>query len=301
MSRQGNEFQTVMKVLYEHMADAGAAVTESVELLEPTSGARREIDILIERIENGFPIRIAVECRDRATKDDVTWVDQVIGKYCDLKINKVILVSSSGFTESARLKATAHNIEVCTVEVLLAKDWPKEFTLLGAAQLYRVDELLKVVLNTDPEIDQTRLLGNLEVLVDGQPPTTLNRLLASCFHVNVRPRVADHLREHFCDIFSVLADLSRNVVFDAPVNFGGNAQISVEGQAYALNSGVFCVRSSFSYTKVEQRHLRHGDFLISTTKLKDDFGGRRLNIIQETKKNPATDYGCLGLSAAAQL
>jgi hypothetical protein len=38
---------------------------------------------------------MAVECRDYTRQQNIQWVDQLIGKYKDLKVNKIIAVSSS--------------------------------------------------------------------------------------------------------------------------------------------------------------------------------------------------------------
>lgn len=289
MSRQSNEFQAVMKVLYEHISGSDAVVTESAELLEPTSGALREIDVLIERVTGDMAVRVAVECRDRAAKDDVMWVDQVIGKFADLPVNKVILISSSGFTESAARKAAAHSIEVCTVEALSEKDWPKEFTLLGVARLNRADELVAVTLNMDPPADDAELTDRQEVQFDNQPTTTLAGFLGGCFRVSVQPRINDHLAARFLEMFTVLADLNKTVIVDAPTDFGGNPVIFINGEPHRIRSAVLHVRCRFSYDKAPLRHLRHGDYLVSTTKLASDSDGRRINIIQSA--GPKRDTG----------
>ena len=52
----------------------------------------REIDVLIEKEINGKTAKIAVECRDRACKDDIEWVDSLVGKYMHLDVHKVIAV-----------------------------------------------------------------------------------------------------------------------------------------------------------------------------------------------------------------
>jgi hypothetical protein len=62
---------------------------------------RRQIDVLIER--DG--LRTLVECRHRSSPQDVTWIEELVGRKLSLRANSVIAVSSSGFTEGAWRKA----------------------------------------------------------------------------------------------------------------------------------------------------------------------------------------------------
>ena len=101
MPKRSNPFQRVIEALYAAIRPAGGKVTESAELLEPTSGARREVDILAETSAYGARICIAIEVRGRSKKDEIQWIDALVGKYRDLPVNKVIAVSASGFSQAA--------------------------------------------------------------------------------------------------------------------------------------------------------------------------------------------------------
>lgn len=96
------------------MKPLGGSVAESVELFERQSGVKREVDILAEVPAYGSHVRIAVEVRSRSRTDDVRWIDELEGKYRDLDVDKVVAVSASGFSEAARKKALAVNIQILT-------------------------------------------------------------------------------------------------------------------------------------------------------------------------------------------
>ena len=124
MPARTNEFQQIVKYIYDQISP-GATVTESGFLRE-RDGTRREVDILIEWKFAGIDLQIAVECRDYTREQNIQWVDDLIGKYQDLNINKVVAISSSRFRPSAKRKAQGHGIELITVNEALTKTWRAE-------------------------------------------------------------------------------------------------------------------------------------------------------------------------------
>lgn len=67
---------------------------------------QRQIDVSIRR-DDAFTL---VECRVHAQPQDVTWIEELIGRRSSLKADAVIAVSASGFTRGAVLKGNAHGI-----------------------------------------------------------------------------------------------------------------------------------------------------------------------------------------------
>lgn len=74
----------------------------------------RQIDIRIDR--DGETVH--VECRIHNTPQDVKWIEELIGRRASLRIDIMIAVSSSGFTEGAIKKAAAFNIHLRTLSKL---------------------------------------------------------------------------------------------------------------------------------------------------------------------------------------
>jgi hypothetical protein len=144
-----NEFQQIVKYIYDQISP-GATVTES-GFLKERDGTLREVDVLIEWKFAGVDLQMAVECREYSREQNIQWVDDLIGKYTDLTVNKVVAISSSKFRPSAKRKAWAHGIDVITVNEALTKDWRAEierwrfmkhsFTLMRIATLRASGEI----------------------------------------------------------------------------------------------------------------------------------------------------------------
>jgi len=128
MPKRSNDFQQLIKRIYEQLFSTGATITESAMLTELNGGEKREVDILIEVPMPGTdsPTRIAIECRDHGRTSDKTWIDQLVGKYEELPVNRIIAVSRNTFTGGAARKAQRCNIETLTLAEALATDWPND-------------------------------------------------------------------------------------------------------------------------------------------------------------------------------
>jgi hypothetical protein len=115
MPKRTNEFQQIVAYIYSQIVPAGGCVTESAFLQEDGTGDPREIDVLIEHNVAGHAIKIAVECRDHGRDQNVQWIDSLIGKYSRLRVNQIVAVSSSPFSDAGKKKAAEHNIDAITV------------------------------------------------------------------------------------------------------------------------------------------------------------------------------------------
>ena len=107
MPKRTNEFQKLVKLVQHSLAGDNVKITESA--MESVEGLGfREIDILIEGEIGVHQIKIAVEAKDHSRKIDVTSIASIIAKYSGVKsipVNKVVVVSSRGFTNGAAQKA----------------------------------------------------------------------------------------------------------------------------------------------------------------------------------------------------
>jgi len=151
MPQRSNDFQQLVRSIYEQITPAGASVTESAMLRERGSSVEREVDVLIETRVGDTDVRLAVECRDRSRRDDIEWIDQLIGKYRDLPVDKVIAVSAAGVTKAADEKAAANRIEIRTLREALDADWPKELRRSSFANLNINVRPIRYFVVTDPE------------------------------------------------------------------------------------------------------------------------------------------------------
>lgn len=137
MPKRSNEFQRLIHFLEERLAPIGWIVEESVEMTDPVVGCKREIDILLSGQVGHHQMEVAVECRDHQRTEDITWMDQLIGKYQHLPVNRVVAVASSGFSANAKEAAARANIETMTVTEIEEVDWEKEVSLFSTAIIER--------------------------------------------------------------------------------------------------------------------------------------------------------------------
>jgi hypothetical protein len=101
MPQRTNDFQELITVLTQIAGKD--AVTPSALLPDlAIPGATREVDICIRSKVLGHEVLIGVECRmSGSRKQTVEWVEAMHGKHSHLPTNKVVLVSSTGFTKNA--------------------------------------------------------------------------------------------------------------------------------------------------------------------------------------------------------
>lgn len=113
MPARSNAYQKVLYYVQRNLAP-DARVTESAMVADSRTGELREVDVLIEGTMAGHRVAIGMEVRDRALRATIQWIDEMRGKFDDLPIDKVVLISRSGFTKGAHDKARALGIETLT-------------------------------------------------------------------------------------------------------------------------------------------------------------------------------------------
>ena len=125
MPPRSNAFQDLVTLIQRAMAGTGVSVESSAMIPELGTGKPREVDVLVKGTLSGFPVTFALECRDHKKPQDITWIDELVGKYEHLtQVDKVIAVSSSGFTGAAKAKAVSMGMETLTIEEARGVDWP---------------------------------------------------------------------------------------------------------------------------------------------------------------------------------
>jgi hypothetical protein len=104
MPKRTNALQKAIKLVEKHKGNF-LKLRESAILPDRDAGIGREVDIVLEGEINGHSITVSIEVRDRKRPADTPWVEEMISKHNSLPTDKLILVSSSGFTKSAQNKA----------------------------------------------------------------------------------------------------------------------------------------------------------------------------------------------------
>ena len=100
-------FEKQIKRIHDLLEKKGSKITWDDHIPDPDNPLQnRQIDITIQR---GNKLTL-VECRMRSAKQNVTWIEELIGRKLSLKADAVIAVSASGFSGGAIKKAKKFGI-----------------------------------------------------------------------------------------------------------------------------------------------------------------------------------------------
>jgi hypothetical protein len=283
-----NDFQRLVLLFERQLVPRDFTVTESKSVVDRT-GKQREIDIAVEGTVAGRRVLFAVECRDHARKQDVHWIEELMGKYAHVFANEVFAVSRSGFSRSAVALARSQltpPIKTLSLTDALDTNWQGYFTDLHYVTLDLVmpmDEFkLDIVLSTAPHASRPELgssgAAGLRFVSPGQDsgPTAaeiagaiqLNEVIQTTVRRAVRPGTAATLRfdVHF-------PDDTRAV--------GGNVSLPVKEIAF---------EQEFR-RELREIALEHGSYAgaqVAHTVIDDYFGGKAYVTLFQNDPTQAT-------------
>jgi hypothetical protein len=121
MPTNGKSLELLVEVL-EKMDMVGAEIKTRDKIYDKVAKELREVDVSVRFQKGSHDFLIVFECRDRTRKNGPDWIEQIVQKTRDLGANKVIAVSSSGFTEGAIEKAKHYDIVIRTIEEISVND-----------------------------------------------------------------------------------------------------------------------------------------------------------------------------------
>lgn len=122
MPPRSNAFQRLVTLLSAALADH-AVVTESAMLTDRVTREEREVDILISVSTASYQMNICIEVVSWGRVADTPWIEKMMAKHADLPTDKLVLVSESGFSKPATIKAAHNRIETLTIEDASNADW----------------------------------------------------------------------------------------------------------------------------------------------------------------------------------
>lgn len=115
MTKASDNFEKQVERIHSLLEGEDSTVTWNDHLPDPDNPSQpRQIDVSIRR-DDALTL---VECRIHADSQDVTWIEELIGRRTSLNADAVIAVSASGFTRGAVLKAKAHGIALRDIRSL---------------------------------------------------------------------------------------------------------------------------------------------------------------------------------------
>jgi hypothetical protein len=123
MPPRTNAFQRLVTLLTATLA-GHAKVTESAMLQDRVTGESREVDVLVIATTATYEVNLGIEVIAWGRQADTPWVEKMRAKHDNLPIDKLILVSESGFSPAGKRKAQFYGIETLTVDEACEADWP---------------------------------------------------------------------------------------------------------------------------------------------------------------------------------
>lgn len=142
MARDGRNFEKLIELLESIGLDKKAVITSPDFLIDKDTGGTREVDISIRSKIGTIPFLIILECRDRTAVQGAPWVEEVSGKMISVNADKAIMISSSGFSNPARLKAKKLGMELRTFNEISKNEvysWFKAEYLTLTKRRYQLD------------------------------------------------------------------------------------------------------------------------------------------------------------------
>jgi hypothetical protein len=104
-------------------------VTLDVNLMGHDSKTLRQVDVVIRGVVNQYRILVIVECKDEARPVDLGTIEGFVSKIKDVRANKGVMVSTSGFTSAAIELARAHCIDTRTYVDTENIEWKTEMSI----------------------------------------------------------------------------------------------------------------------------------------------------------------------------
>lgn len=117
MAKAGDEYRELVGTVMAAL-DRGSAVKMEQWITGPDG--ERDMDVEVRGTLNGVPHFILVECKDHARPIGIGFVDAFESKIRDLKPDRAIMFSNSGFTRDALKKARRVGVEMASA--MKAKD-----------------------------------------------------------------------------------------------------------------------------------------------------------------------------------
>jgi hypothetical protein len=118
MTRKGRFLEIVSRQLHEFLGPQGLEI-KSPEIFRNDKGELiGEVDVTIRGSIGASRIFIGVECRDRPGDgpQGLPWIREIVGKQDQLKIDRMVAVSSTGFNEHAIAFASEKRIDLISIE-----------------------------------------------------------------------------------------------------------------------------------------------------------------------------------------
>lgn len=106
-----------------------ASIKTNEKIIGKNSGIKREVDISIRQNIGNYPVFIAINCKDYKVPVDLTRVEATIKLMEDVGANVSVMVSASGFTETALAVGSAAGMHMYRLVDTNEHEWKADIKL----------------------------------------------------------------------------------------------------------------------------------------------------------------------------
>jgi hypothetical protein len=119
MTKESDDFEIFISRIHELLEGQDAKVVWNDKISDPDNPIQdRQIDITVRK-DNFLNI---IECRLHKAKQNVKWIEELIGRRASLAANNIVGVSYSGFTSGAIKKANKYGVQLYDLKELSDED-----------------------------------------------------------------------------------------------------------------------------------------------------------------------------------
>lgn len=160
------QFEILVFRIEASLLPVGAEVKSPDRIRDKVTGQLREVDASIRYQVGTTPILITLECRERASVQDDTWIEQLASKKHKIGASVTVAVSSEGFSAPAQKSAEHNGIEIRTLTDVSHTDaaqWINDIEVTVEFREWRFLDLKLQLVNApnDVELDP-RFLQQIE-------------------------------------------------------------------------------------------------------------------------------------------
>ena len=155
--KPGEYFEKTVHTIEEALKNHPSTKVEHDTSLVDSTGATRQIDILIETEINKKIVRVIIECKDTARPTSVKDMEAFVTKTNKLPVHKKVYVSRSGYQSGALTTAIASNIELYTLSTLndkTIKTWLLKSNIAIVKHQFTFDQALMIL-----DVEETKELS----------------------------------------------------------------------------------------------------------------------------------------------
>ena len=127
MKKKWKEFEKLAADIQKQLSP-NAVVTHN-DKIKGRSGRVRQIDISIKQKIGQFDVLIVIDCKDYKKRVDIKDVESVIGQVQDVMAHQGAIISSSGFTKTAKERAKLAGIKIYELSDSLPNKLTKDIGL----------------------------------------------------------------------------------------------------------------------------------------------------------------------------